>query len=107
MEKKFECPACGTQYARQIKTCKCGRKGHLGLIGSIRTSGLPDFFPLDSLKENKRIGKLLEIDAMPNFVEKDTVEQANLVDLDIYRLLNYSDRRSVYVFQKRSNLKVE
>jgi hypothetical protein len=38
----------------------------------------------------------------PNFKEVASVEEANSVDLEIYRLLSYSDRQGKYVFCKRS-----
>ena len=37
-----------------------------------------------------------------NFIEAGSVEDANRVDLGVYRLVTYSDRRGVYVFCKRS-----
>lgn len=43
---------------------------------------------------------------VPNFVEVASVEEANQMDLGVYRLLAYSDRRGIYIFQLRSR-KVE
>ena len=38
---------------------------------------------------------------MDNFIECETLEQANMVDLTVYRFVTYSDRRGIYIFTKR------
>ena len=38
----------------------------------------------------------------PDFVEARTVEEANQVDKNIYRLERFSESRQVYIFVKRS-----
>jgi len=37
----------------------------------------------------------------PNFIECDSVEKANLVDISKYRFESYSESRGVYIFIKR------
>ena len=37
-----------------------------------------------------------------NFLEKETVEEANAVDLNIYSFVKFSDTRNVYIFKKRA-----
>ena len=38
---------------------------------------------------------------MLNFVECESVEEANTIDMEEYRLISYSDRRGVYIFTRR------
>ena len=42
-------------------------------------------------------------DSLPNFIEVDTVEQANKIDLTEYRLLRYDEKHRVYVFSRRAS----
>lgn len=37
-----------------------------------------------------------------NFIEVEGIEEANKVDMNLYRLLSYSDRTGIYVFQLRT-----
>jgi len=38
---------------------------------------------------------------MENFIECETVNQANSVDLAVYRFVTYSEKRGLYIFMKR------
>ena len=38
---------------------------------------------------------------MENFVECETVELANQVNMDVYRFVRYSEREGKYIFAKR------
>jgi len=38
---------------------------------------------------------------MDNFIECETVQDANKVNMEEYRLVTYSDRRAVYIFCRR------
>jgi len=38
---------------------------------------------------------------IPNFIEASTVEEANAVDLTIYRFERYSETKGAYIFIKR------
>lgn len=38
---------------------------------------------------------------LDNFLELDTIEQVNKVDMRIYTFLRFSDSRSKYIFKKR------
>lgn len=42
-----------------------------------------------------------EVDNLPMFVERDNVEDANKVNMKIYRFERYSQSRDVYIFVKR------
>ena len=37
----------------------------------------------------------------PNFIEAQTIEEANAVNLSIYRFERFSDTKAVYIFVKR------
>lgn len=37
----------------------------------------------------------------PNFLEYETVEGANQVDLNIYSFVRFSEKRQCYIFKKR------
>ena len=37
----------------------------------------------------------------PNFVEVETAEEANNIDLSIYRFERFSDTKNCYIFVKR------
>jgi len=38
----------------------------------------------------------------PNFLERETIEEANAVDLNIYSFVKFSDTRNVYIFKRRA-----
>jgi hypothetical protein len=40
---------------------------------------------------------------MINFIECDTVEEANKLDLDIYTFVKFSETRQKYIFKIREN----
>ena len=40
-------------------------------------------------------------DDYPSFVEAKTIEQANSVNLDIYRFERFSESKGVYIFVRR------
>jgi hypothetical protein len=40
---------------------------------------------------------------MINFIECDTVEEANKLDLDIYTFVKFSEKRQKYIFKIREN----
>jgi len=37
-----------------------------------------------------------------NFIEVDNIDAANKVDMNIYRLISFSERSGVYTFQLRT-----
>lgn len=37
----------------------------------------------------------------PNFMEVETVEEANMIDQKIYSFVKFSDSRNCYIFKKR------
>ena len=37
-----------------------------------------------------------------NFLERETVEEANAVDLSVYSFVKFSDTRNCYIFKKRA-----
>lgn len=39
---------------------------------------------------------------IPNFIEATTVDEANSVDLSVYRFERFSDTRGVYIFVRRA-----
>jgi len=42
------------------------------------------------------------METKPNFLERETVEEANAVDLNIYSFVKFSDTRNCYIFRKRT-----
>ena len=50
---------------------------------------------------NSTTGVMEENQMKPNFIECESVEEANRVNMQDYRLVSYSDRRSVYIFTLR------
>ena len=46
--------------------------------------------------------KKISVD-LPNFIEVDTVDAANKVNLAEYRLLRYDEKHRVYVFSRRAS----
>ncbi len=42
---------------------------------------------------------------MINFIECDTVEEANKLDLDIYTFIRFSESRQKYIFKIRENVR--
>jgi len=38
---------------------------------------------------------------MENFIECESVEEANQVNMEVYRFVSYSDRQGKYIFTRR------
>lgn len=129
--KIYECPNCGALRTIEKGDCECGRKGKYKLLYNKKLSEIAKVFEhnfvtgLHGLEKSKVLkwiqtygikwveqkvetclvhDSMLEEDAegSPNFIEVDSVEKANEVDLEVYRLVSYSDRQGKYVFTKRA-----
>ena len=68
----WECRACGWTGCSEVLPKKCDR-----------CNGTP-------------------VETKPNFIEVESVEQANEIDMEVYRLVNYSDRQGKYIFCRRA-----
>jgi recombinational DNA repair protein RecR len=114
-KREYKCPSCGNISTKDKNCEQCGRKGHNQLVTAVEIPA-PDKNQLKQLEQLlktygyawvlEKIEQGLQYDfeltAEPNFLEVESVEQANNVNLAVYRLLSYSDRLGKYVFCKRS-----
>ena len=51
-----------------------------------------------------KVKKMAKTIDPPNFLELTTAEEANNVDLNIYRFERYSDSKRAYIFVKRTKM---